>query len=90
MFTDYRPSHGYDEYFSAADQPRAALSPLLSSLGRMGIEQLNSNHAAAAALLKRLGATFRLNDSGSKGVEHLRHVTKLWEWGRRLLRARGT
>ena len=24
MFTDYRPSHGYDEYFSAADQPRAA------------------------------------------------------------------
>jgi hypothetical protein len=48
MFTNYRPSHGYDEYFSAADQPRAALSPLLSSLGRMGIDQLNSNHAAAA------------------------------------------
>jgi uncharacterized circularly permuted ATP-grasp superfamily protein len=71
MFTDYRPSHGYDEYFSGADQPRAALSPLLSSLGRMGIEQLNSNHAAAAALLKRLGATFRLNDSGSKGVERI-------------------
>ncbi len=71
MFTNYRPSHGYDEYFSAADQPRAALSPLLSSLGRMGIDQLNSNHAAAAALLKRLGATFRLNDSGSGGVERI-------------------
>ena len=71
MFTDYRPSQGYDEYFSAAAQPRAALSPLLSSLGRMGIDQLNSNHAAAAALLKRLGATFRLNDSGNQGVERI-------------------
>ena len=32
MFTDYRPNHGYDEYFSGADQPRPALTPLLSSL----------------------------------------------------------
>lgn len=48
MFTDYRPSHGYDEYFSGADQPRTALRPLLSSLGRMGIEQLNHNHAPRA------------------------------------------
>ena len=71
MFTEYRPNHGYDEYFKGADQPRAALQPLLSSLGHMGLEQLNRNHAAAGALLKRLGATFRLNDSGSKGVERI-------------------
>ena len=71
MFTDYRPNHGYDEYFSGAEQPRDALQPLLSSLGRMGLDQLNHNHAAAGMLLKRLGATFRLNDSGSKGVERI-------------------
>ncbi|MFM7269816.1 MAG: circularly permuted type 2 ATP-grasp protein, partial [Cyanobium sp.] len=69
MFAEYRPSHGYDEYFRSADQPRSALQPLLSSLGRIGLEQLNRDHAAAAALLKRLGATFRLNDSGRQGVE---------------------
>jgi uncharacterized circularly permuted ATP-grasp superfamily protein len=71
MFTEYRPNHGYDEYFSAAAAPRAALQPLLSSLGLMGLDQLNRNHAAAGALLKRLGATFRLNDSGSQGVERI-------------------
>ena len=71
MFTEYRPNHGYDEYFSGADQPRQALKPLLSSLGAMGLDQLNHNHAAAAMLLKRLGATFRLNDSGSQGVERI-------------------
>ena len=64
MFTDYRPSKGYDEYFSASEEPRSALQPLLSSLGALGLEQLNRNHAAAGMLLKRLGATFRLNDSG--------------------------
>lgn len=71
MFTEYKPSHGYDEYFNAKAQPRDSLQPLLSSLGRMGIDQLNHNHAAAGMLLKRLGATFRLNDSGSKGVERI-------------------
>ncbi|MGA1304351.1 MAG: circularly permuted type 2 ATP-grasp protein [Cyanobium sp.] len=71
MFTAYRPNHGYDEYFSAPEQPRPALKPLLSSLGRMGLEQLNHNHAAAGMLLRRLGATFRLNDSGSLGVERI-------------------
>jgi uncharacterized circularly permuted ATP-grasp superfamily protein len=71
MFTEYRPNGGYDEYFSGTDQPRPALTPLLSSLGRMGLDQLNQNHAAAGALLKRLGATFRLNDSGSQGVERI-------------------
>ena len=35
----------------AADAPRAALQPLLSSLGLMGLDQLNRNHAAAGALL---------------------------------------
>jgi len=71
MFTEYAPNHGYDEYFGAPAQPRPALAPLLSSLGRMGLEQLNHNHAAAGMLLRRLGATFRLNDSGSIGVERI-------------------
>jgi len=71
MFTDYRPSKGYDEYFSASEEPRRALQPLLSSLGALGLEQLNRNHAAAGMLLKRLGATFRLNDSGSRGGERI-------------------
>ena len=32
MFTDYTPNRGYDEYFSANDQPRLALRPLLLML----------------------------------------------------------
>ncbi|MBM5827525.1 MAG: circularly permuted type 2 ATP-grasp protein, partial [Cyanobacteria bacterium M_surface_7_m2_040] len=71
MFTAYRPNRGYDEYFQAPDEPRQALQPLLSSLGKLGLEELNRNHAAAGVLLKRLGATFRLNDSGNKGVERI-------------------
>lgn len=71
MFTDYKPSKGYDEYFSAASEPRSALSPLLSSLGQLGIEEINRNHAAAGMLLKRLGATFRLNGSGERGGERI-------------------
>jgi uncharacterized circularly permuted ATP-grasp superfamily protein len=71
MFTDYRPNKGYDEYFSATDQPRSALQPLLSSLGQLGLETLNRNHAAAGMLLKRLGATFRLNGSGRDGGERI-------------------
>jgi uncharacterized circularly permuted ATP-grasp superfamily protein len=71
MFTDYRPNKGYDEYFSAGEQPRSALKPLLSSLGALGLEQLNRNHAAAGMLLKRLGATFRLNDSGGRIGERI-------------------
>ena len=71
MFTEYRPNRGYDEYFSAPEQPRLALQPLLSSLGKLGLEELNRNHAAAGNLLKRLGATFRLNDSGNQGVERI-------------------
>ena len=71
MFLDYRPRKGYDEYFSASDQPRKALQPLLSSLGALGLDELNRNHAAAGMLLKRLGATFRLNDSGSRGGERI-------------------
>ena len=71
MFTDYRPSKGYDEYFSSSEQPRQALQPLLGALGALGLDELNRNHAAAGILLKRLGATFRLNDSGSRGGERI-------------------
>ena len=71
MFTDYRPSKGYDEYFSTSEEPRSALQPLLSSLGALGLEQLNRNHAASGMLLKRLGATFRLNESGNRGGERI-------------------
>ena len=71
MFTDYRPNKGYDEYFSAGEEPRSALKPLLSSLGALGLDQLNRNHAAAGMLLKRLGATFRLNDSGGRVGERI-------------------
>ena len=71
MFTEYKPDRGYDEYFSATNEPRQALKPLLSSLGRLGLEELNRNHAASGILLKRLGATFRLNGSGSRGAERI-------------------
>ena len=71
MFTEYKPDRGYDEYFSATNEPRQALKPLLSSLGRLGLEELNRNHAASGMLLKRLGATFRLNGSGSRGAERI-------------------
>ena len=69
MFTDYKPSVGYDEYFSSQTAtPRADLAPLLASLGEMGLPELNRSHASASHLLRRLGATFRLNDSGLKGA----------------------
>jgi uncharacterized circularly permuted ATP-grasp superfamily protein len=71
MFSTYKPNRGYDEYFSDTDQPRGALRPLMDSLGRLGIDELNRNHAAAGVLLRRLGATFRLNDSGNEGVERI-------------------
>ncbi|MDP4948169.1 MAG: circularly permuted type 2 ATP-grasp protein, partial [Cyanobium sp. MAG_102] len=71
MFTEYRPNRGYDEYFSAPDQPRSTLQPLLSSLGQLGLDELNRNHAAAGVLLRRLGATFRLNGTGSQGGERI-------------------
>lgn len=72
MFTDYKPSVGYDEYFcKEADSPRADLAPLLNSLGQMGLEELNRTHASASHLLRRLGATFRLNDSDLNGSERI-------------------
>ena len=72
MFTDYKPSVGYDEYFCDQESsPRADLAPLLNSLGQMGLEELNRSHASASKLLRRLGATFRLNDSGLKGSERI-------------------
>ena len=72
MFTDYKPSVGYDEYFcNSTHAPRADLAPLLSSLGHMGLPELNRSHASASNLLRRLGATFRLNDSGLRGSERI-------------------
>ena len=72
MFTDYKPTVGYDEYFSSQTAaPRADLAPLLASLGEMGLPELNRSHASASQLLRRLGATFRLNDSGLKGSERI-------------------
>ena len=72
MFTDYKPTVGFDEYFCGETaRPRAALTPLLASLGQMGLPELNRSHASASQLLRRLGATFRLNDSGLKGSERI-------------------
>ena len=72
MFTDYKPTVGFDEYFCGETaRPRADLAPLLASLGQMGLPELNRNHASASQLLRRLGATFRLNDSGLKGSERI-------------------
>ncbi len=72
MFTDYKPTVGFDEYFCGETaRPRAALAPLLASLGQMGLPELNRSHASASQLLRRLGATFRLNDSGLKGSERI-------------------
>ena len=72
MFTDYKPTVGFDEYFCGETaRPRADLAPLLASLGQMGLPELNRSHASASQLLRRLGATFRLNDSGLKGSERI-------------------
>ena len=72
MFTDYQPKKGYDEYFSSDDfSPRTTLEPLLSSLGAIGLDQLNISHEIARKLLLRHGATFLLNDSGKKGSERI-------------------
>ena len=72
MFNNYQPKKGYDEYFSSDDfLPRSSLEPLLSSLGEMGLDQLNISHEIARKLLLRHGATFRLNDTGNKGSERI-------------------
>ena len=72
MFTDYQPKKGYDEYFSSEGcSPRTSLEPLLSSLGKIGLDQLNISHEIARKLLLRHGATFLLNDSGKKGSERI-------------------
>ena len=72
MFTQYQPTSGYDEYFCREQSaPRENLEPLLSSLGAMGLAELNRSHASASNLLRRLGATFRLNGSGLQGSERI-------------------
>ena len=46
MFTDYKPTVGFDEYFCGETAtPRADLAPLLASLGQMGLPELNRSHA---------------------------------------------
>jgi len=72
MFTDYKPTVGFDEYFCGETaRPRDDLATLLTSLGQMGLPELNRSHASASQLLRRLGATYRLNDSGLKGSERI-------------------
>ena len=72
MFTDYKPTVGFDEYFCIETaSPRDDLATLLTSLGQLGLPELNRSHASASQLLRRLGATFRLNDSGLKGSERI-------------------
>ena len=72
MFSKYRPSHGYDEYFCKKEAaPRKDLEPLLNSLGDIGLAELKRNHASASNLLRRLGATFRINDSGPREAERI-------------------
>ncbi|MEN9877407.1 MAG: hypothetical protein RLZZ158_446 [Cyanobacteriota bacterium] len=67
MFESYAPNGGFDEYMSPTHTPRQAMGNLMDQLGALGLPQLNRNHQAAEKLLKRLGATFRLN-SGSEGA----------------------
>ena len=58
IFTEYKPSAGYDEYFCRTDAaPRAALEPLLSSLGQIGLNELIRNHAAAHSVVDLLKLT---------------------------------
>ena len=72
MFSKYIPIDSFDEYFDKRlNNASEILAPLLSSLDNMGIDQLNRNHTAAKKLLLRYGATFRLNDTGKKGVERI-------------------
>ena len=72
MFKEYQPSHGYDEYFCKKQAaPRADLEPLLNSLGQIGMAELQHNHACASNLLRRLGATFRINGSGAHADERI-------------------
>ena len=72
MFSNYIPIDSFDEYFdNRLNTASEILAPFLSSLDSMGIDELNRNHTAAKKLLLRHGATFRLNNTGEKGVERI-------------------
>ena len=72
MFSNYIPIDSFDEYFDKRlNTASEILAPFLSSLDSMGIDELNRNHTAAKKLLLRHGATFRLNNTGEKGVERI-------------------
>ena len=56
MFTDYKPTVGFDEYFcSETARPRDDLATLLTSLGQLGLPELNRSHDSDSQLLPRLG-----------------------------------
>ena len=72
MFSNYIPIDSFDEYFdNRLNTASEILAPFLSSLDSMGIDELNRNHTAAKKLLLRHGATFRLNNTGEKGIERI-------------------
>ena len=53
MFTDYKPTVGFDEYFcNETGRPRDDLATLLTSLGQLGLPELNRSHASASQLLR--------------------------------------
>ena len=53
MFTDYKPKVGFDEYFcNETGRPRDDLATLLTSLGQLGLPELNRSHASASQLLQ--------------------------------------
>ena len=53
MFTDYKPTVGFDEYFcNETARPRDDLATLLTSLGQLGLPELNRSHASASQLLR--------------------------------------
>ena len=55
MFTDYKPTVGFDEYFCGETaRPRDDLATLLTSLGQMGLPELNGSRERQ---LQRSGRT---------------------------------
>jgi len=72
MFSNYRYKNNFDEYFNDnLNSAREILTPLLTSIDKMDLEELNRNHSVAKKLLLRHGATCRLKDTGLKGTERI-------------------
>ena len=48
-----KPTVGFDEYFcNETARPRDDLATLLTSLGQLGLPELNRSHASASQLLR--------------------------------------